>query len=438
MKKITFCINTARNEKDYINLLLTSMEKNFDSLEHEVIIFIDSDNQNTYEFLKARDNKFNNLRILRNKLPVPIGYAPNINLMFEEAQNEIVSFIQSDMVVGKHYDTEILRHLKDENTIISATRIEPSLHPHSPEKMTQDFGLNPDEFMWDAFNKFVKLYTDTEKTTHFWFAPFTMYKKQWLDIGGHDTLFRRSREDTDILMRFRLNGLNIIQTWSALVYHFTCVSSRGQDWFKEENQDRTKLQSIADQLEMYKFFNKWKRFDHSAEPIEEKNNCYLYKCSLSLRGCSLEHMPSIYQVSQFFDKIHIDDDEVLNDLYNRFDTMNNPANELFGYTEEQWKEYSKYYNVMDYKSIFHPFGHDGSDDIMLSFDISKLNKDNFEFITKMNDIIHHQIEEPGTYTFDIFKIDVNKKTNVIRDNIVVKNPTIKLSDIVEDYVQCGA
>ena len=261
MKKISFCIPTCRNEKDYIALLLDSMEKNFDSLEHEIIIFVDSDNQNTFEFLKDRKNKFKDVRIFRNKLPVPICYQRNVNMMFETAKHEIVSLIQSDMVVGEHYDTEILRHLKNEKTIVTSTRVEPSLHPPSEEKYTKDFGLNPDEFDFTRFNKFVKDNINQEKTTYFWFAPFTLYKKQWVDIGGHDTLFRRSREDTDILMRFRLNQMEMIQSWSALVYHFTCVSSRGKDWFKQENQDRTKLQSVADNIELGKFFRKWKKFD---------------------------------------------------------------------------------------------------------------------------------------------------------------------------------
>ena len=43
MEKLSFCINTAKNEKDYTELLLTSMEHNFNSYDHEIIIFIDSD-----------------------------------------------------------------------------------------------------------------------------------------------------------------------------------------------------------------------------------------------------------------------------------------------------------------------------------------------------------------------------------------------------------
>ena len=68
------------------------------------------------------------------------------------------------------------------------------------------------------------------------------------------------------------------------------------------------------------------------------------------------------------------------------------------------------------------------------FDISKMDADKFTFITQFNDVIHHQIEENGTYDFDIFRIRVNGKNNTIKDNIVVKNPPIKLEDIVEEVV----
>ena len=69
MEKITFCINTTGKEKDYLELLLTSMESNFVSLEHEVIIFIDSfrlqddDNEDIKSWLLSRDNKFKNINV---------------------------------------------------------------------------------------------------------------------------------------------------------------------------------------------------------------------------------------------------------------------------------------------------------------------------------------------------------------------------------------
>jgi len=428
MKKITFCIPTCNNEKDYISLLLDSMENNFDSLEHEVIIFVDSDNQNTYEFLNQRDNKFKDIRILRNKLPVPICYQRNVNIMFELAKHDIVSMIQSDMVVCKHYDTEILRHLKDENTIVSATRVEPSLHPPSPEKHTLDLGLSPDEFDVKSFDKFVKENTDLEKVTNYWFAPFTLYKQRWLEIGGHDTLFRRSREDSDVLMRLRLNGCNIIQTWSALVYHFTCVSSRGKGWFKEENQNRTKLQQIADSFEMNKYHRKWKRFEHSAEPI--KSDYYLYKSSISLKNCNKELVEHIINVSQFFDKVYIDDADTLESILEIIEDKSKPANELFGYTDEQWEKYSKYFRTYDYKNIFK--SKEENDDIIVYADVSSINtQERFNFLMQFNDIVHHQTEPNSEFEYDVFKLKIGKKVNTIKDNIIVHNPKIELQKIID-------
>jgi hypothetical protein len=54
-----------------------------------------------------------------------------------------------------------------------------------------------------------------------------MYKEDFLAIGGHDPLFApQSKEDSDLFNRFVLNGYKIIQSWDALVYHFTSRGSR--------------------------------------------------------------------------------------------------------------------------------------------------------------------------------------------------------------------
>ena len=436
MKKISFCINTTGKEKDYLDLLLTSMENNFVSLEHEVIIFIDSfrlqddDNEDIKSWLLSRDNKFKNIKILKNKLSVPIGYAPNINLMFESAENEIVSYIQSDMIVGKKYDEEILRHLNDENTIVSATRVEPSLHPPSPEKYTQDFGLNPDEFDLNAFNTFVEQNTDLEKVTHYWFAPFTLYKQRWLEIGGHDTLFRRSREDSDILMRLRLNGCNIIQTWSALVYHFTCVSSRGKGWFMEKNRERTELQKVADEIEMNKYIRKWKSFEHSAEPINSEK--YVYESSIVLNGCNDKLIHHILNISQFFDNVYIDDEKTLKKVLKVMREKSNPANELFGYTDEDWIKYSKYFRTYDYTNIFkNKQKLDDKDNVVVYVNVNDINNhERFNFLVQFNDIIHHQTEPHSEFDYDVFKIIVKEKNNIIKNHINVKNPNISLKEII--------
>ena len=203
MKNISFCINTAVNEINHVKLLFRSLEKNLSSKEHEIIVFIDSDNQGTFEWLLTQKETFPNLKILKNNLPICYGYSRNINEMFEQASNDIVSYLQSDMVICKDYDKIVLKHVKP-GIFLCATRVEPPLHPVGPEKFTHDFGLDPTRFDLDAFTEFAEQ-NKSDKQTGDFFAPFTLYKKDWIDVGGHNTLFRRSREDSDVLIRLVLN-----------------------------------------------------------------------------------------------------------------------------------------------------------------------------------------------------------------------------------------
>ena len=241
MKKITFCIASAKNEKEYTTLLLNSLKKNTQIENHEILIFLDSDNQNSYEHFLEFQSTMPNLKIHRNTSEFPIGGQLNISIMFHNASNPIVCYLQSDMVAGIDLDKHIIDNI-NKNTILSITRIEPPLHPDSPEKITKNFGITPDEFKFDEFNKFVnELQKENRPNIDSYFAPFAIYKNTWFEqLGGFDTQFRCSREDSDINIRMKACGLNVIQSWNSCVYHFTCVSSRGNEWFKQNNDAKKK------------------------------------------------------------------------------------------------------------------------------------------------------------------------------------------------------
>ena len=64
IENVSFVINTARNELDNLKLLLKSLQKNLDRDTHQILVFIDSDNQGTYEWLKSIKNDFNDLKII--------------------------------------------------------------------------------------------------------------------------------------------------------------------------------------------------------------------------------------------------------------------------------------------------------------------------------------------------------------------------------------
>ena len=78
-----------------------------------------------------------------------------------------------------------------------------------------------------GYNNEYKLKHFGKKTTEGIFAPWCMYKEDFLAVGGHDELFApQSKEDSDIFNRFVLNGYKVLQTWEGLVYHFTSRGSR--------------------------------------------------------------------------------------------------------------------------------------------------------------------------------------------------------------------
>lgn len=425
MNKITFCINTGKNELNHIKLLFTSLEKNLYNKEHEIIVFVDSDNQNTFEWLLSQKLVFSNLKILKNKLPIPYGYQSNINEMFLQAQNEIVSYIQSDMVICRNYDLEILKHIKP-NTVVCSTRIEPPIHPNSGEKITYDFGLSPLDFDLEKFTNYAENKKEN-KITEFFFAPFSLYKDTWNSIGGHNSIYRRSREDTDILTRLALNDTKIIQIWNALVYHFTCTSSRGPGWFDKNNteaQRRLELQSIADQIEIGRFLRNWGHIEHSTK----KRN--FYNINAVIRG-TITDVNKFYHIEKFFNNVYVDDVSIIEPLQSIYDSEHIVANKLLDISNEDWEKYKHVFNILNSKNrIFE--NKDVNDDIVIDFQFSQFREEHFsEFLSNIYYIINQT--DVGEYEYEYFKIFIKNKKDMSVGKIKIKNPLISKNIIYDIF-----
>lgn len=425
MDKISFCINTTKNELNHLKLLFHSLNVNLNDKNHEILIFVENDTENNdvVNFLLSQKKYFSDLKIIKNDLPIPVGYATNINVLFEKTKHEIVSYIQADMVIGPKYDEEILKHLKP-NMILSGTRCEPPLHPPGPEKHTVDFGTDPTNFKFKEFTQFAET-KKIDKITNYFFAPFTLYKKCWLDIGGHDVSFRRSREDSDILWRFLLNGTEVKQCWNALVYHFTCTSSRGNDWWKNntpEVQRRTATQMHADQIEMMKFIRKWGTFKHPSTFEEAKH--YKYNIGAVVSGCRNEDAEVIVNLFPLFDKILIDNGSVLPSIKRLFDALQKPANFLFGITDENWRKYEKYYNQSKFEDVYIPYRIDTN--VIVEFNIrSALSNPNLSIgLNNLPPLINENVQPEETCKFSMEDaiISVNGLENIIDKNIIANNP----------------
>ena len=220
MQKITFVI-PSRNNLEFLQLAYKSI-RNLDT-KHEVLVLNDASTDGTQEWIEQQNDK--DLIVYHNPGPDRIGIVGMFDKGIEMATTDIIMAYHADMVAGKDLDKNILKHLT-KGTVVSATRVEPPLHPDGPEKIIRNFGLEADEFNFDTWYRLGEDLKE-DRTTEGIFAPWCMYREDFLSIGGHDELFApQSKEDSDLFNRFVLNGYKVLQSWDALVYHFTSRGSR--------------------------------------------------------------------------------------------------------------------------------------------------------------------------------------------------------------------
>lgn len=423
MQAISFLINTSVDTRDHLELLLKSLKENLFWDHHEILVFIDSDNENVLDFLLSIKNSFKDLKIIKHDLKPCVGYARNNNLMVEFAKNEICSYLQSDMVICKNYDKIVLAEL-EENCVLSATRIEPPLHGKSDITITHDLGTDPTSFDLNSFINFSES-VKSQKTISYFFAPFTFYKKVWLSVGGYDTIFRRSREDSDILIRLLKNKTKIKQTFAANVYHFTCVSSRGKKWFDTSNYEarcRTELQSQADYLEMRKFVRKWGSFAHG-EKIPQKFDIdlILHENFIDSSEEFHEKIAEATYIEPYVSRVWLPGDIAREQCISHYDKENDPANALLNFSTDDWKKNKIYYNSTNYNEIFkkgQPI------DFNIKLELKKSQKINPEILNCMHSSISGA--QPGKYEFGPFILNIKKVINLTDGLTIANNPSMPL------------
>ncbi len=420
MKPITFCIASAKNEKEYTKLLLKSLKDHTQLSEHEILIFIDSDNQNTYEELAEMQKEMPNMKIHRNVSGFPIGSQRNVTLMFNAASNDIVCYLQSDMVVGKDFDKHVSDNI-DENTVLSCARIEPPLHPGSPEKIVKDFGITPEAFDYGAFNKFVdELQAENRPNMVGHFAPFAVYKDAWINkLGGFDTQFRCSREDSDTIIRMELCGLNMIQSWNACVYHFTCVSSRGNDWYAQTKEANYKnaLQAQADTQELKRFIRKWGFFGHHPKPV--------YDITFNIELDQYADFNLLKAIEPYCTRMYLSNQKVADQLANQLEfDAHYYSNLRLNYTDEHWNNVKHLFNPTNFNERILS-SNEVVGDVVIDMKYSNLVEhwnDVRGFVENVHQIIDGN--EEGSYDGGFCIMHIHRKNNLM--NSYAKHTDIDL------------
>jgi len=372
MNQITFCIPSKSNLR-YLKTCIPSIRENSYRKDHNIIIFIDSDEDGTIEWLEQVKDQYNLTYYINPKLGESLfGIGKAYDYCIEQSTTDVFMIFHADMMLGKDADLKAFKQLKPK-TVVCSTRIEPPIHPNGGEKILLDFGIWPEEFKKEEFNKYVDSQLEEIKITNGIFAPWMMYKKEYLKLGGHDPILKSCREDSDIFNRMKLAGFEFIQPWNSLVYHLTGRgagsfdgdSKRHEAWKKEMNNSTLE------------FIRKWgSNVKHTSlmDPIISSK----YDIGFVVKNCN----PQLLEILEPWCSV----------IYTDCDYKEYIDKEQFNTTFDLWERIK-------------PYDNEKNTEILISFDGSKLNQQNFQLLQQFPDIIKDS-GEIGSFELDIFTVDI--------------------------------
>lgn len=311
----------SRNNKKYVQFAYNSIRKHLQK-NVEVILLDDASTDGTWEWMQDVTKTDSKTKIYRNERPERVGHTVLYDVGADMASNEYFGIFHADMIATPNYLNNLIKYCKPER-VLSATRIEPPLHPPGPEKYVMDFGMEPEQFKEKEFLDFVneKERQNANKTTNGIFAPWIISGADFKAIGGHDkrVFAPMELEDSDLFNRFLLKGYELIQSRDAFVYHMTCRGSRfkdgvkiiqeiplgnGQIWKRSKDSDEyTKLR----QNKFREWWRKWHMdvlHDENMLPIV----CPRYDVGFVVKNCTLD---LLYLLEPWCDTLYCEDKNLI-------------------------------------------------------------------------------------------------------------------------------
>ena len=399
-KTISF-IQPSRSNLKYLKWSYESIRKNL-GYRHEICMADDFSDDGTWEWMKEIAKKDQNVKIHRNNGPTRLGHTILYDTLVNMATNDIVMIYHADMYALPDMDTEVLKHIKP-GVVVSATRIEPPLHPEGPEKVLMDFGIEPEEFKEQELLKwYSEDYKPQQETTEGIFAPWAIYKKDFQSINGHDPLYApQSKEDSDIFNRFVLAGYELIQTWGGFVYHMTCRGSRfkdgalrnpaGQVFMKNRESSEWLTQNKRSTRNFIRKWGHMVKHDEMMYPIVPPK----YDVGFVVRNCDYNLLT---ELEPWCSTIYIEYTGVIE-----------------SYIKQEQKDTE--FNLSD--RIKHLHQNKPDNDIIIEFDAKLLNSNNFQILVELSSIFKES-GEVGEMELEVFKLKIQSLKTYEKELILRK------------------
>ena len=293
------------------------------------------------------------------------NFSDNFNKAASLATKDYVSFLHNDIVVAPGFIENLEKHCNP-NTVVSYTTIEPPIFAghERPGKIIYDLGVELETFDINKFYEFAdqaaNQYKDQVEDGIVFFM--CMPRDKYLEIGGLDNLYNPMFcEDDDLILRWKLLGMNLITALDAITYHFVSKTSR----FSDEYAAKTA------QIEHYSnrnFLRKWGNKDFKGK----------YDIGYVVENCHHNLLAFV---------------ELFGDVY-----VNNGAPEYIAAEQKNTK-----FNLSE---RIKPYNAPKTNQILIEFDGTKFTNDHVNYLYQFPEIIINS-GQIGTFELDIFKLDIS-------------------------------
>lgn len=215
------------NKLDYLKACINSIRK-YSELDHQIVVHINEGTDGSLDYVK--DHGLNYSYTKDNS-----GVSKAMNLARKKCVNDILVYINDDMIVLPKWDTEIIafaekHNLDDIKTWLSATWIEPRPGTNcciSP----MDFGQTLEEFRLDdllhALETIRRVGKKNPVAGTTW-PPTLLHRKVWDEIGGFsEEYWPGFGSDPDLAKKcYDIGVRNFIGVNTSIVYHFGSMTTR--------------------------------------------------------------------------------------------------------------------------------------------------------------------------------------------------------------------
>jgi len=368
-------IMPSHNNLRHLKNAYTSIRKHAPQ-DTEIILIDDASTDKSWDWMQGLRPNDDNLVVLKISNE-RLGHTILYDIGVDHANNDIVGIMHADMIMGPNYVENMVKHLK-RGTVVAGTRIEPPLHPPGNEKIIENFGLDFDQLDIEGFESYClrmqKIFKD--QTSNGMFAPWIIYKEDFLKMGGHDHIFAPfPYEDSDIFERWILSGYNLIQSRDAFVYHLTC---RGHRWTDQVGKDDDYFKNASQRAarEYLRKWGSWIKNDEFQHPIIKPK----YNIGFVVKNCTLNHLAILEPMC---DNIFIESDEI----------------------KSIYLEKEQPHTYFDLSKRLRSYNEDKDNGVTIYFDAKDLDQESFKILQQFPDILKES-GSIGNLELDPFKFTI--------------------------------